>query len=155
MEKKSLSSKELEIQKEEVNKEKEQLEEKEPTKEKEKSLVQEEEDERIKLVLKDELSDRSASVRESSGSNSFQNRSGSLPVNNRNSDSELYKIIAGKEEARLNSNSIGISGEKDSQRKSEEDKNIINNFNLGNILKEGGIKKTWKKSKKKKLKKKK
>ena len=117
MEKKSLSSKELEIQKEEVNKEKEQLEEKEPTKEKEKSLVQEE-DERIKLVLKDELSDRSASVRESSGSNSFQNRSGSLPVNNRNSDSELYKIIAGKEEARLNSNSIGISGEKDSQRKS-------------------------------------
>ena len=143
MEKKSLSSKELEIQKEEVNKEKEQLEEKEPTKEKEKSLVQEE-DERIKLVLKDELSDRSASVHESSGSNSFQNRSGSLPVNNRNSDSELYKIIAGKEEARLNSNSIGISGEKDSQRKSEEDKNIINNFNLGNILKEGGIKKTIK-----------
>ena len=128
MEKKSLSSKELEIQKEDSK-------EKDPSKEKEQLSVQEE-DERIKLVLKDELSDRSASVRESSGSNSFQNRSGSLPLNNRNSDTELYKIIAGKEETRLNSNSIGNSGEKYTQRKSEEDKNIINNFNLGNILKE-------------------
>ena len=141
MEKKSLSSKELDIHKEEVNKEKEQSEEREPSKEKEKEKsTTPEEDDKMKLVLKDELSDRSASIRESSGSNSYQNRSNSLLRKNRNSETDLDKIIAGKEEARLNSISIGISGEKDTQRKS--DKIVINNFNLGHFLREGGLRKT-------------
>ena len=127
MEKKSLSSKDLDIKKKEVNKEKE------------KSTTPEEDD-RMKLVLKDELSERSASIRESSGSNSYQNRSNSLLRNNRNSETDLDKIIAGKEETRLNSISIGIPEEKDPQRKS--DKIVLNNFNIGHFLREGGLRKT-------------
>ncbi len=127
MEKKSLSSKDLDVKKKEVNKEKE------------KSTTPEEDD-RMKLVLKDELSERSASIRESSGSNSYQNRSNSLLRNNRNSETDLDKIIAGKEETRLNSISIGIPEEKDPQRKS--DKIVLNNFNIGHFLREGGLWKT-------------
>ena len=142
MEKKSLSSKELDIHKEEVNKEKEQLEEREPSKEKEKEKsTTPEEDDKMKLVLKDELSDRSASVRESSGSNSYQNRRNSLLRKNNNSETDLDKIIAGKEETRLNSISIGISGEKDTQRKSDN-RIVVNNFNIGHFLREGRIRKT-------------
>ena len=99
-----------------------------------------EQQEAMKLVLKDELSERSASIRESSGSNSYQNRSNSLLRNNRNSETDLDKIIAGKEETRLNSISIGIPEEKDPQRKS--DKIVLNNFNIGHFLREGGLRKT-------------
>mgnify|MGYP002855482812 FL=1 len=142
MEKKSLSSKELDIHKEEVNKEKEQLEEREPSKEKEKEKsTTPEEDDKIKLVFKDESSDRSASIRESSGSNSYQNRRNSLLRKNNNSETDLDKIIAGKEETRLNSISIGISGEKDTQRKSDN-RIVVNNFNIGHFLREGRIRKT-------------
>ena len=115
-------------------------EKKEPesSKDKDKSSTPEE-DFHIKSELKDESSERSASVRESSGSNSFQNRSGSLQRNMRNSETDLDKIIAGKDEGRLNSNSNLDSKD---QRRSEQDKNIASNFYLGNLLKGMGFRKT-------------
>ena len=64
---------ESEIPKEETIKEKSKYQ----SKEKEKPSSPEEEDNR-KSELKDQSSERSASVRGSSGSNSYQNHSGSL-----------------------------------------------------------------------------
>ena len=118
-----------------------QEKEKEPPKQKEKPLTPEEDD-HIKSELKDYISERSASVRESSGSNSFQNRSVSLPRNNRNSETDLDKIIAGKDEAHINSNLNEAIDDKDIQRKSEQDKNIASNFYLGKLLRGVGLRKT-------------
>ena len=136
----SSSSKEDSIKEREKEKEKEKNSLKDLTKEKEKEKSSPEEDFHLKSVLKDESFERSASVRESSGSNSFQNRSGSLPRNMRNSDTDLDKIITGKDKGRLNSNSNVEF--KEAQRLSEQDKNIASNFYLGNLLKGMGIRKT-------------
>ena len=110
----------------------------ESSKDKDKSSTPEE-DFHIKSELKDESSERSASIRESSGSNSYQNRSGSLQRNMRNSETDLDKIIAGKDEGRLNSNSNLDSKD---LRKSEQDKNTASNFYLGNLLRGVGFRKT-------------
>ena len=123
--------------KEDSTKDKEKKEP-ESSKDKDKSSTLEE-DFHIKSELKDESSERSASIRESSGSNSYQNRSGSLQRNMRNSETDLDKIIAGKDEGRLNSNSNLDSKD---QRRSEQDKNIVSNFYLGNLLKGMGFRKT-------------
>ena len=123
----SSSSKEDSIKEREKEKEKEKNSLKDLTKEKEKEKSSPEEDFHLKSVLKDESFERSASVRESSGSNSFQNRSGSLPRNMRNSDTDLDKIIAGKDKDRLNSNSNVEF--KEAQRLSEQDKNRFRKWN--------------------------
>ena len=114
---------ESEIQKEETIKEKSKYQ----SKEKEKPSSPEEEDNR-KSELKDQSSERSASVRGSSGSNSYQNRSGSLLRNMHTSETDLDKIIAGKEETRLNSNSIELVDDKENQKniESEQDNNDKN-----------------------------
>ena len=114
---------ESEIQKEETIKEKSKYQ----SKEKEKPSSPEEEDNR-KSELKDQSSERSASVRGSSGSNSYQNHSGSLLRNMHTSETDLDKIIAGKEETRLNSNSIELVDDKENQKniESEQDNNDKN-----------------------------
>ena len=98
------------------------------SKEKEKSLTPEEDD-HTKSLLKDDTSERSHSI---SGSNSFQKGRGSLLSNIRNSATDLDKIIAGKDESRLNSNE---TQDKEEKRESDDNKNInINiNLNLGNF----------------------
>ena len=108
-------------QKEDLSKEKEK------DKDKEKSTTPEE-DEHSKSLLKDDISGGSLSV---SGSNSFQKGRGSLLNNMHNSETDLDKIIAGKDEGRLNSNDMQ---EKENKRRSDENKNI--NFNLGNFIKD-------------------
>ena len=136
--------------------EKNSLTKEEQSKEKESSGMKEksstpEEDERIKSVLKDDTSERSASVHESSGSNSYQMRSGSLPINMRNSETDLDKIIAGKDEAHLNSNSNENTEEKILQRKSEQDKNVASHFYLGKLLRGVGIRKTMTRTERKSI----
>ena len=123
---------------------------KESSKTKDKNSNQEEDD-HIKSILKDDISERSASVHESSGSNSFQNRSVSLRMNMRNSETDLDKIIAGKDDPQFNSNMRETLDFKEIQRKSEQDKNVMSNFNLGKLLRDIGLKKTMTRKERKSL----
>ena len=100
------------------------------SKEKEKSTTPEE-DEHTKSLLKDDTSERSPSI---SGSNSFQKGRGSSLSGIRNSETDLDKIIVGKDENRLNSNETLEKEEKEEKRKSQENKNI--DINIGNYIKE-------------------
>ena len=132
-----------EISKEEQKTEKDQsqIQDKEPSKEISKeNLTTQEENEKIKSELKDENSERSASIPESNGSNSYQNQDN--PIFRRDSITDLDKIVPGRDEGRLNSYSLGSNEEKEGQRKSEKDKEKISNFNFGNLYKDFGYRKT-------------
>ena len=111
-------------------------------KDKEKALISEQEI-HTKIDSKEDSSDRSGSIRESSDSMGFQNRSGSLPkkTNERNSETDLDKIIAGKIDTRLNSGSLENIDNNDIFRSSEQDKYNFINYNsyIGNLLKDVGI----------------
>ena len=98
--------------------------EKEKEKEKEKQEPSEEE-----YHLKEDSLEKSSSIRESNDSNSNKNKNN---IQRRNSETDLDKIIAGKEEDQLDSN-LNIDYKEDI-RKTEVDKSIFPNFNFGNII---------------------
>ena len=137
---------ESEIQKEETIKEKSKYQ----SKEKEKSSSPEEEDNR-KSELKDQSSERSASVRGSSGSNSYQNRSGSLLRNMHTSETDLDKIIAGKEETRLNSNSIELVDDKENQKNIESEQDNNDKNTIRNIFRRSSLRTTLSKDERRNL----
>jgi hypothetical protein len=137
---------ESEIPKEETIKEKSKYQ----SKEKEKSSSPEEEDNR-KSELKDQSSERSASVRGSSGSNSYQNRSGSLLRNMHTSETDLDKIIAGKEEARLNSNSIELVDDKENQKNIESEQDNNDKNTIQNIIRRSSLRTTLSKDERRNL----
>ena len=137
---------ESEIQKEETIKEKSKYQ----SKEKEKPSSPEEEDNR-KSELKDQSSERSASVRGSSGSNSYQNRSGSLLRNIHTSETDLDKIIAGKEETRLNSNSIELVDDKENQKNIESEQDNNDKNTIQNIFRRSSLRTTLSKDERRNL----
>ena len=96
----------------------------EKEKEKEKDKPSEEE-----YHLKEDSLEKSSSIRESNDSNSNKNKNN---IQRRNSETDLDKIIAGKEEDQLDSN-LNIDYKEDI-RKTEVDKSIFPNFNFGNII---------------------
>ena len=127
--------------KEEISQEKDKSKEipheKEKEKEKEKSIISEQENP-TKFESKEDSSERSGSIRESGDSLNFNNRSGSLPkkITDRNSETDLDKIIEGKIEGRLNSVSIDTS---------EFDKNFRKSVNASytfNLFKGNGTNKS-------------
>ena len=113
--------------KEEISQEKDKSKEipHEKEKEKEKSIISEQENP-TKFESKEDSSERSGSIRESGDSLNFNNRSGSFPkkITDRNSETDLDKIIEGKIEGRLNSVSIDTS---------EFDKNFRKSVNVSYI----------------------
>ena len=137
---------ESEIPKEETIKEKSKYQ----SKEKEKPSSPEEEDNR-KSELKDQSSERSASVRGSSGSNSYQNRSGSLLRNMHTSETDLDKIIAGKEETRLNSNSIELVDDKENQKNIESEQDNNDKNTIQNIFRRSSLRTTLSKDERRNL----
>ena len=113
-------------------------------KEKEKQDIPEEE-----YHSKEDSIERSGSIRESSGSNSYKNRNNSVQNNMRNSETDLDKIIAGKEEGRLDSNSN--IDYKENQRKTEASKSVKPILNFGNILSNFNISRTMSKKERRTL----
>ena len=113
-------------------------------KEKEKQDIPEEEHH-----SKEDSIERSGSIRESSGSNSYKNRNNSVQNNMRNSETDLDKIIAGKEEGRLDSNSN--IDYKENQRKTEASKSVKPILNFGNILSNFNISRTMSKKERRTL----